>query len=75
MSVLEIVQLTNGDVALVDPDSQQDPLVLIRFSRRVQDLLGSNSLGVAEAMIGAATELMDPSNEPRTATAAGAVIH
>ncbi len=75
MSVLEIVQLANGDVVLVDPESQQDPLVLIRFSRRIHHLLGDKSLVIAEAMIEAATELMDSSDAHETTVAAGAVIH
>lgn len=38
---------------------RREPLVRIRFSDEVRDLLGSDLVGVAEAMIDAATDYLD----------------
>ena len=68
-TVLEITQLTNGDVVLRDADEEGQPLVRIRFSDEVRDMLGDELVGVAEAMIDAATDFMgaepaEPAEEP-----------
>ena len=47
-SVLEITQLTNGDVVLRDADDDGQPMVSIRFSDDVRDMLGPDLVGVAE---------------------------
>ena len=57
-SVLEITQLTNGDVVLRDADDDGEPLVSIHFSDEVRDMLGPDLVGVAEAMIEAATDFL-----------------
>ncbi len=57
-SVLEITQLTNGDVVLRDADDDGQPMVSIRFSDDVRDMLGPDLVGVAEAMIEAATDFL-----------------
>jgi len=75
LSVLEIVRLTNGDIALIEPDSNEEPLVLVRFSKRIQDMLGEDSVAIAEAMIEAATDLMDVSYEDDVELVPGAVVH
>ncbi|MCZ6711978.1 MAG: hypothetical protein O7B25_16555 [Gammaproteobacteria bacterium] len=59
MSTLEISQLANGDVVLRDPDEEGEPLVQIRFSAEVKDMLGEELVGVAEAMIDAATGFLE----------------
>ena len=58
-TVLEITQLTNGDVVLRDADEKGEPLVCIRFSDEVRDMLGEDIVGVAEAMIDAATDFLE----------------
>lgn len=51
-SFYEIVELTNGDVALqrADDDSQE-PLVTIRFSEESLAFLGEEKFNIAKAMI------------------------
>ena len=64
-TVLEIAQLENGDIVLREADEDQgEPLVKISFSAEVRDMLGSELISVAEAMIDAATEFLgsDPSS-------------
>ena len=70
---LEITELENGDIVLREargPDQAdspdplvtslavREPLVRIRFSSEVKDMLGDELVGVAEAMIDAATEFL-----------------
>jgi hypothetical protein len=55
-AVFEISRLPNGDVVLRDADDHGEPLVRIRFSRELQDMLGDELVPVAEAMIEAATD-------------------
>ena len=72
---LEITQLENGDIVLREaqdeeaaPETehsivmdrgQREPLVRISFSAEVKNMLGGNMVGVAEAMIDAATDFLD----------------
>lgn len=62
-TLLEITELANGDVVLREADteaeSHQEPLVRIRFSGEVRDMLGKDLVSVAEAMIDAATEYLE----------------
>ena len=62
-TLLEITELANGDVVLREADnesgSQNEPLVRIRFSGEVRDMLGKDLVSVAEAMIDAATEYLE----------------
>ena len=62
-TLLEITELANGDVVLreadTEPGSQSEPLVRIRFSGEVRDMLGKDLVSVAEAMIDAATEYLE----------------
>ena len=68
-TLLEITELANGDVVLREADTEVDageePLVRIRFSGEVRDMLGKDLVSVAEAMIDAATEYLeaDPEEE------------
>ena len=61
-SILEIVELSDGDIALQRADDDQ-PLVTIRFSEESRLYLRDNGLEVARAMIQAgiqaAAELAD----------------
>lgn len=62
-TLLEITELANGDVVLREADCEADadhePLVRIRFSGEVRDMLGKDLVNVAEAMIDAATEYLE----------------
>jgi len=69
---LEITQLENGDIVLREAREEdedhdisasiatpaKEPLVRIRFSNEVKDMLGNELVGVAEAMIDAATDYL-----------------
>lgn len=56
-SFYEIVELTNGDVALQRADSEtNEPLVTIRFSQESLAFLGEEKFMVAKAMIEAGME-------------------
>ena len=57
-TVLEIAQLNNGDIVLREAEDEGEPLVCIRFSDEVRDMLGDDLVGVAEAMIDAATAFL-----------------
>ena len=56
-SFLEIVELENGDIVLKRADSEDEPLLSIRFSDESREYLPEARLEVARAMIqaGAAT--------------------
>lgn len=62
-TLLEITELANGDVVLREADTEaqgtSEPLVRIRFSGEVRDMLGKDLVSVAEAMIDAATEYLE----------------
>ncbi|MEQ8861085.1 MAG: hypothetical protein RIC56_20750 [Pseudomonadales bacterium] len=62
-TLLEITELANGDVVLreadTEPEVESEPLVRIRFSGEVRDMLGEDLVSVAEAMIDAATEYLE----------------
>lgn len=71
-TLLEITELANGDVVLREADteaeSHSEPLVRIRFSGEVRDMLGKDLVSVAEAMIDAATEYLEAdTDEPEQA--------
>lgn len=74
VKMLELRCLENGDVVLVEAEgdvgpAQEDdePLVRIRFSPEVRDMLGDDTLGVAEAMIEAATAYISGEGDLGTA--------
>jgi hypothetical protein len=56
--VLEITQLDNGDIVLRETDEGSEPLISVRFSDEVRDMLDQDLIGVAEAMIDAATDYL-----------------
>lgn len=65
-SLYEIVELSNGDVALrrIDSDEGSEPLVCIKFSEESLFFLGEAKLDVARSMIEAGldnvSEIMEP---------------
>jgi hypothetical protein len=50
-SVLEIIELKNGDIVLQPADSEGSPMVTIRFSDEAIDHMPYMKLEVAKAMI------------------------
>jgi hypothetical protein len=63
-ATLEITRLPNGDIVLRDAEDGREPLVRIRFSSEVRDMLGEDLLSVAEAMIEAATDHIAGDDSP-----------
>ena len=61
-TILEIAQLSNGDVVLRDSGDDGRPLLKISFSEEVKDMLGSDLMGVAEVMLDAATQYVGESS-------------
>ena len=53
----EIIELANGEVALRRADSNDDPLLVIRFSDEANDRLKEQRLDVARAMISAGVQV------------------
>ncbi|OTG64681.1 hypothetical protein [Acinetobacter silvestris] len=53
-AVLELVQLENGELALRNSGSEQEPLVTIQFNEEVKALLGDQTPVVAQHMFQAA---------------------
>lgn len=53
-AVLELVQLENGELALRNANSEQEPLVTIQFNEEVKVLLGDQMVVIAQNMIQAA---------------------
>jgi hypothetical protein len=75
-AMLEIVQLSNGDIVLRDPDLGAEPLLRIQFSREVRTMLGTGAMQVAKLMIEAAASQMSEVVEANDAsTAAPDIVH
>ena len=55
-SLLEIVQLSNGDIVLKRADEDGDPLISICFSSESKSYIGEASIDVAKAMFQAGIE-------------------
>ena len=53
-SILELVQLEGGELALRNADSEHDPLVKIQFNDDIKALLGDQLPVIAQHMIQAA---------------------
>lgn len=49
--VIELVQLPNGDIALRDSQNPERPLVTIKFSDAVENLLPADKLDIGKAMV------------------------
>ena len=54
----EIIELGNGDIALRKVDSEDEPLLTIRFSDEAKDRLQDQRLDVARAMISAGVQVV-----------------
>lgn len=50
-SILEIVDCGDGEIVLLRPDDDSEPVVSIRFSAEARGYLMDNGLEVAKAMI------------------------
>lgn len=57
-SILEIVQLADGEVVLQRVDDDSEPLVSIRFSDESQTFIDEAKLDVAKAMIHAGLQVV-----------------
>lgn len=55
-SILEIVELPDGDFALRRADDETAPLVRISFSQEARDMMEDRDLSVAKAMMTAGIE-------------------
>ncbi|WP_108127004.1 hypothetical protein [Saccharospirillum mangrovi] len=53
----EIIELGNGDIALRKADSDEEPLLTIRFSDEAKDRLQDQRIHVARAMISAGVQV------------------
>lgn len=50
-SIIELVQLENGDIALRNSDAPAVPLLTINFSEQVRSFLQADQMTVANAMV------------------------
>ena len=55
-SLLEIVELSSGEIVLRRADGVGEPLVKIKFSDEVRVLLSEYSLEIGKAMVGAGVQ-------------------
>ena len=55
-SLLEIVELSSGEIVLRRADGVGEPLVKIKFSDEVRVLLSEHSLDIGKAMVGAGVQ-------------------
>jgi hypothetical protein len=53
-TVLELVQLPDGEVALRPVGGEGEPLVTIRFSEQIQHTFGDQLQGISQTMVQAA---------------------
>ena len=57
-TVLELVQLADGELVLRPSGSDTNPLVSIKFSEQVQAVLGDNAQALGQHMVQSAIQLM-----------------
>jgi hypothetical protein len=50
-SIIELVQLENGDIALRNSGTPDEPLLTINFSEQVRGALQADQMSVANAMV------------------------
>ena len=55
-SIIELVQLENGDIVLRKSDNHDQPLVTISISDHVENVLPEDKLDIANAMVEAGIE-------------------
>jgi hypothetical protein len=58
-TLLEIVVLPNGDIALQRANEKDEPLISISFSEEVQEFLLDAKMDMAKVMIDAGVELFE----------------
>ena len=80
LSFLELVELSNGDIALRNnDDNNKEPMVVIRFSDATRQYLGDSVTDIARAMVQAgveaAAELQEPALEPEEQEEVPRTIH
>ena len=78
-SLLEIVDLGNGEIVLQRADDSSEPLVTIKFSEESQTYLLENGLEVARVMIQAgiqaAAAIVQETDESQSDTSTIQTIH
>ncbi len=78
-SLLEIVDLGNGEVVLQRADDSSEPLVTIKFSEESQTYLLENGLEVARVMIQAgiqaAAAIVQETDESQSDTSTIQTVH
>ena len=78
-SLLEIVDLGNGEIVLQRADDSSEPLVTIKFSEESQTYLLENGLEVARVMIQAgiraAAAIVQESDESNSDTSTIQTVH
>ncbi len=62
LSLLEIVMLPNGDIALRRDSETEEPMVRIRFSSQAKAHLQGHQMNIARAMIDAGIEELESIN-------------
>lgn len=50
-TLLEIIELSNGDIVLRRADEDGEPLVNIHFSKECRHYIGENQLDIAKVML------------------------
>lgn len=55
-SVIELVQLKNGDIVLRNSDEPDQPIVTISFSDEIQSMLPDDKMDISRAMVEAGIE-------------------
>ena len=55
-SVIELVQLKNGDIVLRNSDEPDQPIVTISFSDEIQRMLPDDKMEISRAMVEAGIE-------------------
>ncbi len=73
--VFEITQLADGEVVLRQADADGEPLVRIRFSSEVKDMLGDDAVVVAEAMIDAAAAFLEADPDDQDLSSPPPIVH
>lgn len=55
-SVIELVQLKNGDIVLRNSDDPDQPIVTISFSNEIQSMMPNDKMEISQAMVEAGIE-------------------
>lgn len=57
-TVLELVQLSDGELVLRSSKTDDQPLVTIKFSEQVQEVLGDNAQALGQHMVQSAIQMV-----------------